>query len=1366
MDLFGQNTTGLQLLQYKPPEPPEGVWRAIAQQKTTAGAEGMIAMGHGISSLGGSIKGALDKQAKEAENSGEQNISFMRNEQGNLVPTSSGDGGFLFGANGPSNTDSWSPFNLFNMGPQEHGTAGAIGTAGPKTGANVASMANAQNVSSIYAANSLIGNEIQQKRQQFEGDPEGFKGWFTPYAEQLRDSLGGKQGLAVYNAAWQHFNQHYPSMVSNKFTQDTDNQWDTIGAGIKADTKDLMEYARQFPGSFEDLQKSGPYKKVAAGYKSLNLNPVFKGKMNDGTLADTMNNLNNDLRLSHAIGTGQRIVQEQGLDAGQQWAVDNYRNKGKDKEFTAIYNSLGFQTDQTKNWIANNKSVVNETLGNIKLGKAPDKDQIDAQIRESISHGDYESANNLRSGWNAYKGMQVFKGVPPSTAMTQIVNTNKIDNRQPNTQLPNLDANFSDARTQLKMTPQEKTFYKYHLNNLRTVGAGGGVANEDGSISTVKATVVTLGPKGQERAYILPTVWGGKHHDNTEEVIKQAEKSGLDKYPNYGTVDEALKREKQMHDYMEKDVGAVREWQQKNPGHNVQDHAYHPEQQGQSLHLFGSRGMGVGAINAPFKGDLNQTLGGGISANQAFTYLKSKGASDNEARMLIGASLSESNMNPGLWHDGGVGYGLFGHNLKRLDMRGKNVYQQFDAALSELRSRPEHAMVEAAQSPYQLAIAQMHFERPQGYSQNSPQSGHNFTGRLNTLNRMYGLNGGQELPQVAAPADLDTRPRPFSPQQLAADPVLASTYNGILATEAKQQIAYANQTLPAISEGVSRGLVPSTTDMASYIQLASSNPDNQELQKNVSNLVNNVMAHPAAVAAAGYPDNMAHVQQSFAEAAGTGDIHALQMADAYKKQWEGMNKDFQLDPQAFAARPDVSLIQSKPPSVIEGISQDNPVAGLQQVMKQKDAAGIAISSKWGTPIMDATITKGDVTGVTNALLNSDGNSAKKILESMDTVMSKDVLRHFEKDDKFRSALIGMTAADDPEKAKAAYAYLSKRQQENPVAFDQNFKGMDKRMTFWNANITQMSPDEIIKRQRQLTDPTMQVYQKDLEEKAKSEFKKMNYGSLMATAGFVDNSLSMVGLAPSGDIGQRGFNLDAPNQALVSTNDISATPHLIGDFRQAYIEARLTNVDEASATTAAITKVKNNWGMSSVNGNRLMIYPPEKFYSPDQFGSYQWMTDELRNVVADEAAKPGSPASKIPGLYWNPGDPNKPFNSLNPDVQVALHSDDKTRLEIANPYRIEQKVMPDGTVKQYEVKYPPSYGIVVKDKNGQWNALTTLNEKTGKLEPFRFRGDEQARHQNAIDRYNSQRISQGLPGNMSLSQPTPANEIENTVEGAM
>lgn len=162
---------------------------------------------------------------------------------------------------------------------------------------------------------------------------------------------------------------------------------------------------------------------------------------------------------------------------------------------------------------------------------------------------------------------------------------------------------------------------------------------------------------------------------------------------------------------------------------------------------------GRGTINAPYKAPLDQPVAQGhVAPMDHYAFLKSRGATDNEALMLTGAAASESSLKPTSSHDDGVGYGMYGHNMSRIDMRGMNWQQQATAALNELRSRPEAAMVNRAKTPQELAIAQMHFEQPRGYTPGNPTGGENYTGRFNTLNYFAGMTHGAIAPGNGLPA--------------------------------------------------------------------------------------------------------------------------------------------------------------------------------------------------------------------------------------------------------------------------------------------------------------------------------------------------------------------------------------------------------------------------------------------------------------------------------------------------------------------------------------------------------------------------------------------------------------------------------------
>lgn len=165
------------------------------------------------------------------------------------------------------------------------------------------------------------------------------------------------------------------------------------------------------------------------------------------------------------------------------------------------------------------------------------------------------------------------------------------------------------------------------------------------------------------------------------------------------------------------------------------------------------------ALEAEAKGkklwNVSEAYSGNMDrARQQYNDLISQGANPKEALFLTSAAASESGFNPAAVHDQGTGYGLYGHRLDRLDAMRKFAGVQFPSAsqqnafaLQELRSRPEYKMIEGAQNARDLAIAQMHFERPKGYTPSDPTAGLNFAGRLGTLNKFTSLMG--EKPEIS-----------------------------------------------------------------------------------------------------------------------------------------------------------------------------------------------------------------------------------------------------------------------------------------------------------------------------------------------------------------------------------------------------------------------------------------------------------------------------------------------------------------------------------------------------------------------------------------------------------------------------------------
>lgn len=109
--------------------------------------------------------------------------------------------------------------------------------------------------------------------------------------------------------------------------------------------------------------------------------------------------------------------------------------------------------------------------------------------------------------------------------------------------------NYMAALHELGLTPQEQYAYKHHLGNL----SRGGVPHENGDISTFLSRVFTFG----DRAFVLPTVWDNQIV-NDQEAIRRSREVGMDKWPSYDSVDAAVARYNDMHQYMDRDMQGMR----------------------------------------------------------------------------------------------------------------------------------------------------------------------------------------------------------------------------------------------------------------------------------------------------------------------------------------------------------------------------------------------------------------------------------------------------------------------------------------------------------------------------------------------------------------------------------------------------------------------------------------------------------------------------------------------------------------------------------------------------------------------------------------------------------------------------------------
>lgn len=121
----------------------------------------------------------------------------------------------------------------------------------------------------------------------------------------------------------------------------------------------------------------------------------------------------------------------------------------------------------------------------------------------------------------------------------------------------NLDA----AVRNLKMTDEEQFLYSAHLRNL---WGPGGVDNlgPDGQVQS-RSTLFQAVAEHDGKYYNIPTVWDGKKLSVDASAAKVSA-IGWDKFPSYGSPEEADARYTEMHGYMEKDTATYFEQRRAN----------------------------------------------------------------------------------------------------------------------------------------------------------------------------------------------------------------------------------------------------------------------------------------------------------------------------------------------------------------------------------------------------------------------------------------------------------------------------------------------------------------------------------------------------------------------------------------------------------------------------------------------------------------------------------------------------------------------------------------------------------------------------------------------------------------------------------
>ena len=239
----------------------------------------------------------------------------------------------------------------------------------------------------------------------------------------------------------------------------------------------------------------------------------------------------------------------------------------------------------------------------------------------------------------------------------------------------------------------------------------------------------------------------------------------------------------------------------------------------------------------------------------------------------------------------------------------------------------------------------------------------------------------------------------------------------------------------------------------------------------------------------------------------------------------------------------------------------------------------------------------DRQAIAGAIASGDAKQAGVAMDSVFAVPDQMLVPALSPE--IRSAVQGAARSTDVGKYNAAMGFLEKMWARAPETAQKLF-GDDaiSAMQVWQEKIRYQTPDQIAEDRMKSLDPQVRERRKLAEKDGLEIARKVKPGDIAAA--FDESWLP--------------FN--TPEMPVhPDTRDA-----LMGDFDNLFSQfyAEVPNKDVAMQKT--VERLKTKWGASQVNGGRLMLNAPERFY-PAVDGNHGWMKTELESGLARQIGKP-------------------------------------------------------------------------------------------------------------------------------------------------
>ena len=673
-----------------------------------------------------------------------------------------------------------------------------------------------------------------------------------------------------------------------------------------------------------------------------------------------------------------------------------------------------------------------------------------------------------------------------------------------------------------------------------------------------------------------------------------------------------------------------------------------------------------------------ELLKGAPRQKAAYDFYRSQeggGYTEAQAAGIVGGLRGETeNLNTTQRHDAGIGLGIAGWNRERLqalrdfaarknmsvtDLQTQLAFVPYELSSTEFAAG---AKLRAAKTPEEAADAMLHYLRPANYNvpgahperaQYARAAYEAFAGGGGGEGSPIFGRGGAGKPQVG-PSLLATR-----------GPAVASWF--LMQRAGETNKAAREELATATKEFIEKpGQRPSNEFLNEVLRTARLT-DDIDLQARVRNLseaidrVDEVAGEPLDVQRA---HEAAILQQLRAGNAPTG---AEENYKLFAARTQGIEEGIKNNPIATTIANTPSVKDPGP------FDWNNPAVSLQQ---RKRIAQIG-ENKWKVPL--GILDKADMERLTGEMRGPNAPAVLAAVRTLDNDGQQALLR----EEGFRVAVAGASRSGDPVKMNAAYSFMDSLQKQNPLQFDKQFPDSLKDLRAWQSNLAFYPPDEAAKRMLQANDPAQSAAREASDKAANKALENFSPSKVVSkfSTGFL-----MFGTTA---------------QAPVSEQAGIAAGALKADYDANFRDGFAATGDANAADNFAMEKLNLKYGVSASNGNRVMAYPPERYY-PQVGGSHDWMTRQLD----DELAKYFGVSTAIP--------------SVGRGVELAV---EPTAMAAQAETPAERQygaaralVSDDVTQSDIAAGRPPSYQVVLQDPNGRWGMLTN---PAGAVQRFRF-----------------------------------------------